>query len=56
MKLGRRGQGTTEYLLLLCMATTVAIVTGAFLKHFVPDILDRVLDKMLEVAIRMASP
>lgn len=52
----RRGQSSVEYMLLLCMGVTVAVIVGSFLKKYVPGLLDRVLDKITDVALSMAAP
>lgn len=52
----RRGQSTVEYMMLLCMGTMIVVVVGSFLKKYLPEITDRLIDLILRTAIELASP
>lgn len=56
MRLDRRGQSTVEYMLLLCSATTVALIAGSALKKYLPQLTETLVEKILEAAITLASP
>ena len=56
MKLGRRGQSTVEYMLLLCTATTVTLIAASALKKYLPQLLETLIEKILSAAIALASP
>jgi hypothetical protein len=56
MALGRRGQSTTEYMLLLCSVVAVAAIAGGALQKYLPQITERLLDAILSAAIALASP
>ena len=52
----RRGQNTVEYMLLLCSVLIVISLAGAFLKNYVPMLLDRLADQILSAVIELAAP
>ena len=56
MPLNRRGQAVVEYMLLLCSATTLAVLVGTFLQKYLPQITQQLIDLMLRTALEMASP
>jgi hypothetical protein len=52
----RPGQNTTEYFLLLCAMLTVFGLVGTFIKNYIPQLLDRALDLILNAALSLALP
>ncbi len=52
----RRGQASVEYMLLLCMVTCMALLTGAFLAKYGRELVDSIALKLLEAAFSMAMP
>jgi hypothetical protein len=56
MAIGRRGQSTTEYMLLLCSVVMVAALAGGAIQKYLPQLTERLLDAILSAAIQLASP
>lgn len=56
MKGSSRGQNTVEYMLLLCLMVTVTMVTATFLKKYMPQLTEQLLELIIDTAIEMASP
>lgn len=54
--MGRRGQATTEYLLLLCSVLTMTVMTASFIGRYGNELVDRVGERVLEAAIVLALP
>ena len=54
--MGRRGQSSTEYLLLLCSVVMVTALVGGFVQKYIPQILAHLLDLILSTALEMARP
>jgi hypothetical protein len=55
-RLGRKGQGSVEYLLLLCSLLVVINVVGLTIQRFGRDITERVVERALDAAFALAAP
>lgn len=54
--MSRRGQNTTEYLLLLCAMVMLSQVAYKFLSGYIPVLTERVIDLILTTALSLAAP
>ena len=52
----RPGQNTTEYFLLLCALLVVFGLVGSFLKSYIPKLMDRAFELILDAALSLALP
>ncbi len=52
----RRGQASTEYLLLLCTVLCMSLLTGTFLAKYGKELTDRMADRLLDAAIQLSRP
>ena len=53
---GRRGQSTTEYMMLLCAVVALAAISGGAIQKYLPQVTERLLDAILSAALQLASP
>ncbi|MDX6769134.1 MAG: hypothetical protein SF051_06350 [Elusimicrobiota bacterium] len=54
--MGRRGQASTEYLLLLCTVLCMSLLTGSFLARYGRELTDRMAEKLLDAALELSRP
>ena len=54
--MNRRGQASAEYMLLICMVVTMALMMGAAISKYGTTLLDSVGDKILDAMISLATP
>lgn len=52
----RPGQNTTEYFLLLCAMLTVLGIVANFLKNYIPMLMDRAFELIVDAALQLALP
>lgn len=54
--MSRRGQASVEYVLMLTVILSMALMTGAFIGKYGRDLVDRTAEKVLDAALVLAVP
>jgi uncharacterized protein (UPF0333 family) len=54
--MGRRGQSTVEYIMLLCMCVLLVLMVGAFVAKFGAQLLDVLADRIIDAVLTLAMP
>jgi hypothetical protein len=54
--MGRRGQSSVEYIMLLCMCVCLVLLVGAFIAKFGNQLLDILADKIVDAILTLAMP
>jgi hypothetical protein len=52
----RKGQNTTEYFLLMCAMLAVFGLVGSFIKDYIPKLMDRAFEMIVDAALSLALP
>ena len=55
-KRARQGQASVEYLLLVCSVVVLIELSGLALKHYLPQLIDRVFELITDAVLALASP
>lgn len=52
----RKGQASVEYLLLICSIVVLIELSGLALKHYMPQLIERVFESITDAVLTLASP
>jgi uncharacterized protein (UPF0333 family) len=52
--MGRRGQASVEYMLLICAMLTTTCLVGYFLLHYADVLVDKIGERLLDAALAIA--